>query len=180
MLAPRSRPLPTGTPATSVEVKKSTNMARRPPADAARDFAKVYLTNPSLLTEDAAQRFDAMVPDMGPETDGLVDMAPTDVSKNKHATVAPARASLRPGVCNPKAEDAERDKVAKVRVQTGQFLPPPILGIATVGAAGATLQAYASNSHPAYVVGFGALAGLGAYKLLELRAEALLDADDAR
>lgn len=129
---------------------------------------------PDTFTVDAAERLDAMTPDLGVETGALVNIAPPPPD-NKLKD--PNQKWLVPGA---PGINTESNKVSKVRVQTSQVLDPVAMGLVTLALLGATAQAYHISANPVYVGVFGLGSAFSIWKLLEIRAEALLDLDDTR
>lgn len=163
--------------------------ANNPIAAQEEGFETVYTVAPGVLTIESAADISAQVPDVGNETSNIVDAGPAwnppNSGSDKPGPVAHPypRPGARSCTYRQKEEEAQGGSGAgvgskdKVRVASAQVLPVPIMGLLLLGLSGATLQAYMSSADSAFVVAFGAGAAFTAWKLLELRAEFLLDSD---
>lgn len=159
---------------------KSQLSRKTKPAD---DFQTLYMVAPGTLNIESAAVLDAVTPNMGVETGNLVDIAPPRSAQSASQAMAlppTENSAYRRLVPGAPTLDTEINKVSKVRMQTSQVLDPVVMGLLTVGLAGCAAQAYHSSSDPVYVGLFALGAALSGWKLLEIRAEALLDLDDTR
>ncbi len=162
--------------------------ANNPIAAQEEGFETVYTVAPGVLTIESAADISSQVPDVGNETSNIVDAGPSwnppNPGSDKPGPIAHPypRPGARSCTSRQKEEEAQGGSGAgigkdKVRVASTQVLPVPVMGLLLLGLSGATLQAYMSSADSSFVVAFGAGAAFTAWKLLELRAEFLLDSD---